>query len=176
MQSCGIGTGRKRAPGKSSAKRDSAGYSRLVDCAHLRQVTLHEPKLLRHRGVEREDHDFAARDAPQLGDACLQIRPVMDGEHGERGVERLIQKRQALGAREDTWRGIGRALHRHHFGRLHRDDLAMRRFVGTRAGTHVHNSPRVVERCRNARDNAWIGPACRGVTSADLVVNRPLTA
>ena len=46
--------------------------------------------------VARGEDDLPAGNARKLAEARTWVRPVVDGQHGERGVERIVGEGQGL--------------------------------------------------------------------------------
>ncbi len=65
-----------------------------------RQVVADEPEVLGDRRVVLEDDGAAAGDAAHLAQPLRAVGPVVVGEDGHRGVDRVVGERQRLG----TWR------------------------------------------------------------------------
>lgn len=132
-------------------------------------VLADEPERRRDRGIPGE-HDAAPRHPAQLRAAGAPVAPVVDGEHGQRGVEPAIGERQVLGRRGEARRCAGRPLRAHHGRRLHRHDIEVGRLVAARAGAHVDDAMRVAQRRPDLRGDARVWSPLRRVTTAEHVV------
>jgi hypothetical protein len=107
---------------------------------------------------EGEDDDRAAGDAAQLGQAAGAVLPVVDGDAGHRGVDRVAVERQRFGRAGERRGGTGGALGAHRRARLDRQDPAVAGLVGAGAGTDVQDHPRVAQCCLDRRREPWVGP------------------
>lgn len=63
--------------------------------------------------ASKEEHDLARRDPAQLWQPGGLVGPVVDGEHGERGVEGSVGKGERLGHAADGERGAAAPLADH---------------------------------------------------------------
>ncbi len=116
-----------------------------------------------------EDH-LPGRDAAQLVEAPPGVAPVLEGEHGEGGVEGAVGHRQRL--RDRPHRGGRRPgpVGEHDARRLDRDDAAGDRLVGAGAGPDVQDRAGVAERGVQARREPRLGAAVPRVAGPDLLV------
>ena len=79
-----------------------------VQLGDLGQVVGHEPHLAADQRVVGEDHDRVAGDAAQLLDPALQlVVPVVDREHGHRGIGAVVAQRQVGRARAEAGGIVG---------------------------------------------------------------------
>lgn len=65
-------------------------------CEELGGV-VREPEAVQRIPVEGQHHDRSAGDAPQLAQALLRVRPLMDGERGHRRVDGVVVEGKILG-------------------------------------------------------------------------------
>ena len=95
--------------------------------------------LLQEARIHGQEHDSAPRDSRELVETTCYVSPVMDREHGERGVDAVVGKRKRLGDAPDSGTRRGWSLSDHRRGRLDRDHGAIRRLVRAGSGAYVDN-------------------------------------
>ena len=110
-------------------------------------------------------------EAAALGETARAIRPVVQGEDGEGGIEGGLRKREVLGDGPHDRRCPGRPLPDHLGRGLDGRHAQIGRFVGAGARPHVHDRACVAERGVDGSRDPWIGPARDRVGTADLVVD-----
>ena len=116
------------------------------------------------------EQDLARRDPLQLVETGAQVAPVVQRQHRQRGVDRLIGHGQRLGDAPHRGRGVGTALGEHDGGRLDGDDVASGGLVGAGAGADVHDRAGVVERSVELGDDPGVAAPMAGVSPADPLV------
>ena len=141
-------------------------------CVERGQVVLGQPERSAGSHVPQEDDDPLAGDPAKLAKAGPQISPVLDGVHGQSGVEAAVKERELLRAGLDHGRRSTRSLRDHRARRLHREHLSIRRLIGAGTRTDVDHRTRVVERVLDQRRDPRIWFARRTVAFADAVVER----
>ena len=140
------------------------GKDRTIDGYQGGEVLVGEPEA-RRGGIPGEENDSAPRHSLELGEAVLPIRPVMDGEHGERGGEGAVAKWQ-MGRRSlDHGRAASPALQNHAEGGLDRHHGTVGRFVGTGSRADIEHGVRVAEGARDRGGEARVGTAIRAVAA-----------
>jgi hypothetical protein len=87
---------------------------------HFRQVVAHEPESIAV-GIPREQHHSPAHDAHELAQPAAPVRPMMEGQHRQTGVEGPIAEGQRLCATANTKRRVRRPLRDHHRRWFHGD-------------------------------------------------------
>ncbi len=137
----------------------------------LGEVLGHQPEG-RDRSRLEEEHHLAPGDALHLAQPAFEIRPVVQGQRCQRGVERTVAKRQRVGHELDCGRGARGALAQHRQRRITGDDEAIVGFVVAGTGADVHDPPGVAERGGDLRGEAWVGAARRCIRAPDRVVTR----
>ena len=71
-----------------------------LDRVKLRRVG-RDPQGLQRGRIGSHDHDPVAAHSAQLPRPSLNVRPVMDGQDGQAGVERVVVERERVGASVD---------------------------------------------------------------------------
>ena len=108
LQSCGTGTG---SPARRRAPRPAEHRVLLAVGVATRAGSRASQSARRSRGSQVSTTTRSRRRGAAPAAAPRVVR-VVDGEHGHRGVERVVGERQPLGARATTRRGVARALAR----------------------------------------------------------------
>ncbi len=122
--------------------------------------------------IECEHDDPAACDAPHLRQSRLRRLPMVDRHACHGGVNRVVVKRQRLGAGVDRRCGSRGALPPHGCAWFDRQHPPIPRLIRTRTGPHIDHGTRITERPRDALGDAGIRlPKPRVVTSVLLVVH-----
>ena len=130
-------------------------------------------------GIERDDHDAALRNTDHLREAGVDVAPMMEGEDRHRRIERVVGKRQILGAGPDGWGGVESPLGDHDLGRLDGGYLTVKELVRARAGPDIDDASRVAEglpdRFRQPRvrlPDGSIGAAMRSYSGPEPIERR----
>jgi hypothetical protein len=113
--------------------------------------------------VEGQKDDRPSRNAAHLAEPAAQVGPLVDGDGGHAGVERLVVEGEILRDGVDGGRQVGRALGAHDGGRLDSDDMAVERLVRAGSGADIEDGAGVAERPVDHGGDAGVGAALGGV-------------
>jgi hypothetical protein len=131
---------------------------------------LGRPEVAEGLGVGGHDRHRAAGDAANLGEAPVEVGPVVDREDRQGGLEGVVVEGERVGGGIDR-RGQGRIAAGAHLGRgLDRDDVAVGRLVGAGPGADVEDRARVAERGDQLRGDPGVGAPHRGVVGRQVRV------
>jgi len=136
-----------------------------------RHIVIGQPQLTVPSQLEVQDH-LTGSDPLQLGDALLDVVPVVHRQDRHRRVEGPVGERQPLGTSLDRWCNVRGTLIEHPSHEVDGDDRTVGRFVRAWACAHVHDRSGVTERAMDLALDPRIGTAPLGVADPDPLVVR----